>query len=126
MSRKGLTLIEVAVAIALLSLVLLSLLGLELAAVQSAKSARWQREVQALAQNFLEGLTPGSVPGLCPSEGSVVRLGPKVSATCRSVRCALGEDGTPVCGTGAGTAFLVELAYPAEAPKARMRKLVGP
>lgn len=120
------TLIEVTASIALLSLILLFLAGLQLGAIQSAKASRWHREANALALNFLQGLTPQNVTALCPEEGASVDLGRNLRAACQSMPCALDEEGTPVCGEAGGGAFLVELRYPPENPRLRLRRLVGP
>lgn|GEM_PF-141415 len=130
-ATEGLTLLEVALSLGLLSVVLLALVGLQ---VSSLRAGSTGRQVQALtreAENFLEGLrrNPGQIASVCAAGGSstggIVTLGGK-TGRCTYEPCAVGTDGSLTCGGSTGSLYRVTLAVPADRPQVTLRTVIAP
>ncbi len=97
MRPKGLTLLEVLLALGVLAIVLLAYTGLQVTSLRAGASGRATQAMAREAENFLESLRadPASVGARC---GGSINLGP-YRARCTHTPCGVGPDGAPQCPT---------------------------
>lgn len=107
-ARKGLTLLEVLLALGLLTVVVLAFTSLQ---VTSLRTGRQGRELQAVVremENFMERLRqdPQGIPTLCNGD---LTLGGR-RGTCTATPCGVAQDGGLACpASGDARAFQVVL-----------------
>lgn len=130
-ATKGLTLLEVILAIGLLSVVLLALVGLQVSSLRAGNTGRGVQSLTRQAENFLEALrrNPGQIPTVCAASGA--NSGGEVSVGGRTGRCtyelcAVGSDGTLTCGGTTGALYRVTLSVPRERPQVTLRTVIAP
>lgn len=123
--RRGLSLLELLIALGGLGVVLVAFLGLELTALKVGARGRALQAMVREGENFLEALrsTPQGV-ARC-REG--VRLG-GWSGSCRATPCALDPGGALVCRPGLPSplAYWVRLEVPRARPELRLETLIRP
>lgn len=123
MNVKGLTLLEVVLALGLLAIVLLAFTGLQISSLKASSQGRLTQTVVQEAQNLLENLRaqPGSIPSQC---GSGIQVG-GLRATCSYQACEI--NGTTLsCGGSISNPSLyrVTLNIPEERPRLELSTLV--
>ncbi|BDB11001.1 prepilin [Thermus thermophilus] len=107
-ARKGLTLLEVILALGLLAVVVLAFTSLQVASLRAGQRGRELQTVVREMENFMERLRqdPQGVPALC---NGALTLGGR-QGTCTAVPCGVAQDGGLTCPTsGDARAFQVVL-----------------
>jgi len=120
---RGLTLLEVLLALGVLAIVLLAYTGLQVTSLRAGASGRATQAMAREAENFLESLRadPASVGARC---GGSVNLGP-YRARCTHTPCGVGPDGAPQCPTsGTPRLYRVTLEVPGDRPRVRLETLI--
>jgi Tfp pilus assembly protein PilV len=123
MRAKGLTLLEVVLALGVLAVVLLAFTGLQVTSLRAGSSGRLTQKAVREAENFLESLrtNPGSLPSRCLSSFTLSGL----SAACAYQPCR--ADGTGLaCGPSVTqpTAYRVTLRVPGDTPRLTLETVV--
>lgn len=128
MGRHGMTLVEVLLALAVMGVLLLSVLGIQAAALRHGAEGVATQEALRRGRAFLESLRASDLPASCPKDGASIPLGRDIQGRCSSVPCLLAQGGGLACDAslGAGDAYLVRLEAPAEAPRMRLERVVRP
>ena len=107
-ARKGLTLLEVILALGLLAVVVLDFTSLQVASLRAGQQGRELQTVVREMENFMERLRqdPQGIPALC---NGALALGGK-QGTCTAIPCNVAQDGGLACPTaGDVRAFQVVL-----------------
>lgn len=123
MNVKGLTLLEVVLALGLMAIVLLAFTGLQISSLRASSQGRLTQTVVQEAQNLLENFRaqPSSIPLQCRSGIQVGSL----RATCSYEACEINET-TLSCGESISNPSLyqVTLNIPEERPRLELWTLV--
>ncbi|MFN4072189.1 MAG: prepilin [Thermus sp.] len=123
MRAHGLTLLEVLLAIGVLTIVLLAFTGLQVSSLRASSQGRFTQAMVREAENFLETLRadPHSIPSRCSEN---LTLG-DTSASCQVSPCSL--NGTSLlCGTDVSNprAYRVTLQVPKDGPRMTLETVV--
>lgn len=123
MNARGLTLLEVVLALGLVAVVLLAFTGLQISSLRASSQGRLTQTVVQEAQNLLENLRaqPRSIPSQC---GSGIQVG-GLRASCSYQACEITGD-TISCGGSISNPSLyrVTLNIPEERPRLELWTLV--
>lgn len=123
---KGLTLLEVILAIGLLAVVLLAFTGLQITSLRAGAQGRVTQGMVREAQNFLENLraNPGSISALCNPTKKIDIT--RQTAFCTSTPCRAETNGTLNCPVSEdqATAYRVRLQVPKDRPRLDLETVV--
>lgn len=125
MGARGLTLLEVLLAIGLLAVVLLAFTGLQLTSLRAGTQGRITQGMVREAQNFLENLraNPRAIPSLCTPTLTLAGQ----AASCTYTPCRAEANGALNCqGVEANqaTAYRVRLQVPKDRPRLDLETVV--
>ncbi|GAA5335468.1 MULTISPECIES: PilV family protein [Thermus] len=123
MGVKGLSLLEVLLAVVLLSMVSLAFLGLQVTSLRASQSGRLTQALVREAENLLASMraNPGNIEALCRDTLSLTTA----TARCTYTPCAAKADGTLECpATGTAHAFRVVLEVPKDSPRLTLETVV--
>lgn len=125
MGARGLTLLEVLLAMGILTIVLLAFTGLQISSLRAGAQGRVTQGMVREAQNFLENLrtNPQAVDSLCTANLTLAGQ----PASCTYTPCRAETDGTLNCnGVSANqaNAYRVRLQVPRDRPRLDLETVV--